>query len=520
MTVISKPKTTFNIEPPSLEAGITPHKVLLVGVGTTGTFTDGALVPNIIDVASAEALACARSMFANAFRAFRGINKITQVDGIVLTELVGGVNATASITVTGTATESKDLEIYIASEHSNKITVTIASGDVLGTVATKIAAAITADAKVPVTASATLGVVTITAANKGTMGNSIGIKVVGSVAGVSLAVVGMTGGAGNPVTTATLDVLGDDRYQTIIWDASLDLDVLTDFLDARFNVENDVQDGVGLATVTDTFANLGILLNTFNSQNMVILCRELNSITNSEYVLRGGDVLEWNPMHTAQVAALRSLRLTDGANIVALLTGATGLDGRGGAALASRPYFNTPVKNMELPEVGVGFSTIESDQLKALGGSLLGANRARTGLVLGEMVTTYKTNGAGDPDISYKYLNYVDTVSIIREYFWNNFKSRFAQSRLTLGDLVEGRPMANENSVRAFAIGLYGDLSGSDFALTQQGEEALKAFRDNLLVTIDLAQGLVICNCEVVPIVTQYRETFGKIKFAFNPSAA
>jgi phage tail sheath gpL-like len=175
---------------------------------------------------------------------------------------------------------------------------------------------------------------------------------------------------------------------------------------------------------------------------------------------------------------------------------------------------------MALAPVGIGFTDVEVEQLKTAGASVLGNNRARTGVISGEIVTTYKTDNAGNPDASYKFLNTVDTVSLIREYFWNNFKQRFAQSRLTLGALVEGRPMANASAVFTYCTKLYNDLSESGFVLTQAGGVATKAFKDNLVISIDMQKGLVTVEANVVPIVGQYRETFGKIKFSFNPSAA
>lgn len=516
---ISEPKTTFNIETPQLAAGITPHKVLLVSQGLGANFTNGALVSNMINESTVKTLAGARSAFFNAYLAFRDINPITQVDGIILADNGAGSAAAGAIVAAGTATETKDIDIVVASEDRHTVTITVAKDDTATIIGDKIVAAMTADESMPATGVNTAGSVAVTAANKGTVGN-FGLKVIGSVAGVTFTITAMSGGAGNPVTTATLDAVAGARYQTVIWDESLDITVLSDWLKSRYNVENDVLNGVGIVTKTDTFSNIGTLLDTLNDQSLVVLCREVNSESNSEYVLEGGDILEWNPMHSAQFAAVRSYRLTDGANIISLLTGATGRDSRGGAALGSRPYFNTPFDNMDLAPIGVGFEDIEIEQLKEKGGSVIGNNRARTGVISGEIVTTYKTDAAGNDDPSYEFLNTVDTVSLIREYFWNNFKVRFAQTRLTTGDLVEGRPMANEGTVRSFCARLFTELAGSDYALTQAGSAALKAFKQNLDVTIDVAKGLVIVEANVVPIVGQYRETFGKIKFAFNINAA
>ena len=73
----------------------------------------------------------------------------------------------------------------------------------------------------------------------------------------------------------------------------------------------------------------------------------------------------------------------------------------------------------------------------------------------------------------------MDTASIVREFFFVNLKSRYAQTRLTDGDLVAGRDMANEASIRTFCNKLYDNLA--DEVLLQKGTPAKKDY--NLKVT-------------------------------------
>ena len=525
MTIVSEPRTTFNIEPPTLAAGITAHKVLLVAQGlVAGAAIVDRLTPRLGSVAEVNALAGERSAFAAAYRAFRLINPTTQVDGIVLKDDDLGVAATSDITFVSANLVTQDtvLDFWIGSEREHKFSVLLVATDTEAEMAQKLYDAIVLDDTVPVSASILGAVITLTCTNTGTVGNFLALK--SSVDDPSANVVSLAnfaGGANNPDTTATLDVVGDQRYQTIIWDDCLDTDVITDFLDPRFNPDNDVLDGIAISSTVGTPAALIALGETLNSPSLVMFGRR-NTFkgTPESAQVAGTDTIEWSPAFNASQAAIRSMRLTEGANIIALLTGATGLDARGGAALGSRPYFNSPIRALDVSVAGAGFIDSEVKDLNAVGISVVGNNRALTGVIMAEVFTTYKTDNAGNPDKSYRFLNTVDTVSLIREYFWNNFKQRFAQTRLTLGDLVEGRPMANPSAVFTFSTKLYNDLTGSDFALTQAGEAALQAFKENLVITFDMVEGLVYVEANVVPIVVQYRETFGKIKFAFNPSAA
>ena len=117
--------------------------------------------------------------------------------------------------------------------------------------------------------------------------------------------------------------------------------------------------------------------------------------------------------------------------------------------------------------------------------------------------------------ISFKFLNYVDTSSNAREYMFNNAKSDFAQSRLTLGDLIPFRNINNADSIAARFVGYYSRLSEQDFVLTQAGESALQYYKQNLSVTIDLAEGKATV-LQQVPIVTQLRTIISTFQLVFD----
>ena len=158
---------------------------------------------------------------------------------------------------------------------------------------------------------------------------------------------------------------------------------------------------------------------------------------------------------------------------------------------------------------------VEIDSLNTSGISTIGNNRAGNQVILGEQVTTYKTDSAGNPDVSFKFLNFVDTSSNAREFFVNNYRNVYAQSRLTGGDLIPGRDMANQASIEATTIGFYNTLSGADFVLTQAGEEARRFFIQNLIVSLDLATGTVTVDMGT-PLVTQLRNLFGTMRIVFS----
>jgi len=143
----------------------------------------------------------------------------------------------------------------------------------------------------------------------------------------------------------------------------------------------------------------------------------------------------------------------------------------------------------------------------------LGNNSPRTTIIAGDVVTTYKTNPiTSQEDKSFKYQNYVDTYSEIREYYVNNSRERFAQTRLTIGELVKDIDMVNENIIRAYMAEIYGDLSIE--ALTVAGNQAIRYFKDNLNVELKPEERKATVNMKC-PIVTQIGEIEGVIEASF-----
>lgn len=511
---VKQPDVTVNIVAASTTTANTSQKVLFVGQKVAaGTATSGALNENILNDNSWNTLFGQNSQIAGAIRDFRAINKVTEIDAISLDD-ASGTPATGTIAFSGTATAAGTYNVVIGSATNHSFDVAVASGDTATVVGASVIAAINADLDCPLTASNSTGTVTLTADNDGTIGNSYTLENTGTVAGLTVVVTGMASGATDPTLTSILDVVGSKRYQTILWPYA-DLSVVKSFLDARFNVNNAIQDGVAITCQIDTHSNLLTTLGALNSQSVVYLCDETTSNTTQ----KGGALVEIPYSQAAQSAAVRTLRLSDGESISDLVISANGvLDSFGGAALASKPYFNTNMANLPIIKTGLGFTETEVGQLQAAGGSVVGNNSANNGVVLGEMVTTYKTDSAGNPDVSFTFLNYVDTASNIREYFSNNIKKRFAQSRLTTGDVIRGRDMANAQTIAAYMTRLYSDLSGVDFVLVEAGEAALKFFKDNLTIAIDLTVGKVTITMKT-PIVVQGRTFIVTQQIAFGTGA-
>lgn len=506
----SFPSVTFNIVTPQQLAGVTAHKVLIVGQMLTGTAVAGELQQNLDTVGGEDALFGVRSHVAGMVREFRRINKDTQVDVIALADGAGSA-AEAVITMVGTATEDNTLIINLGSGRQHSFSIDVLTGDDETAVADAVTAAAALDLDSPFTVANVAGVITATASNLGTLANSWAVQVVGAVAGIVPTITaGWTGGATDPVLTTLFDPVVNIRYNTVVWPQSFTITALTDFLDPRFNTTNDVLDGVGIFHKNDTLANLKTAVSTLNSQSIRMGGTKI--ISNATLV--GGSVVEMDDVLASRMAAVRSLRLTANANIndILSISGAP-LDSFGGISIATLPYANTLIQFTALPNAVDTFTLDEEAELEENGVSTVGLNRAGNSLILGQQVTTRLTDTAGNPDTTFKFLNAVDSSSIIREFFFENNKARYAQTRLTDGDLVAGRSIQNEASIRAFQKQLYTFLA--DLAITQSGGAAAKDFDTNLVVTLVVSTGTVTITSAPLQ-VGQLRIVLGTIEVNFG----
>lgn len=515
--VIGQPSSTFSLASADVEVANAVQKVLLVGQYVTAGagVSNGSWHQNLDNSGGENEKFGRTSMLAAMVRAFKKIAPTVQLDAIALADAAGTARV-VDIPITGTATEAGTFQIVAGSEVLHKFSLAVANGEAAATTLSNAVALLNADLDLPCVASVSTTNLRLTFQNDGTIANGLGVEITGVVAGITIGtVLESTPGATDPTLTNILDVIGNTRYQGIVWPYAEATEEVTELLDSRFNVTNNVLDGVAFTARVDTHANLLTDLATAekNSQSLVFIGDELISDGANGYL--GPAQNEAGYLKATYFAAIRALRLTPDQAISQYVTTSAALDQFGGPALASLPYFNTPFGHLPVTGQGRGFDDTELEQLVAAGGTVFGQNPAGSAAIAGEVVTTYLTDGAGNSDITWKYLNYVDTASGAREYFHNNVKKRFAQSRLTQGTITAGRDMANALSIKAYIVKLYNDLAAPGFSLVQGGEDAIKFFKDNIVVTIDMALGKATITMKL-PIITQLRTIVATVKIDFD----
>jgi phage tail sheath gpL-like len=503
----AKPVVTANILSAATAQTPDERSILIVGQMVSGTATSGNLVEDLISESQFNDAFGRTSQIAKAGRALLknlDISRIKpKVAAIGLVDNGSGVAATGTVAFTGAATEAGTITVYIDSLKNGKYELDISVGDTATVIGDALEAAITANLDSPVTAVNTTGSVALTAVNKGTQGNTIGLKFNGAVAGVTTAITAFASGATDPVLTNLFDPVVDKRYTSIVYPSEWGITALTDFTEPRFNVDDNVLDGVGIVSKTDTYSNINTALDALNQKTLAYIPNKIVADSDHE----GGSIFESPIVVAAQVAAYRELRLTVNANTSSVVTNGQGI---GGFFFGGIPYHNTPFVNLPVIETNDDFTNAEALEIETSGGWLLRNNPANTVLISNEAVTTYKTDTLGNPDVTFKYVNFVDTLSIVREYVFNNLKADFNQHILTTGQLIAGRPMVNKDGFIAAMMGYYATLSGingdNNYVLLRAGTDEQKAFKQALLdsVVITLSTGTITAE-SIANIVSQVR---------------
>ena len=159
------------------------------------------------------------SMIARMVEAYRSVDSFGQLVVIPVADSTGTA-ATGKITCTGTAAEAGTISLYVGSD---RVQVSVTNKMTAEAAAKAIADAITLNKDLTITAQAASGVVTVTAKNKGTVGNDIQLAVnlrgaingETTVTGLGVEITAMSKGATDPDLSAALDAMGDEQYDFI-----------------------------------------------------------------------------------------------------------------------------------------------------------------------------------------------------------------------------------------------------------------------------------------------------------------
>lgn len=443
---IRVPGIYIEIDPSKAAGGgaVMERRLLLVGqrraTGTVAALTAVRLGSQAGDQA-AQAFGQG-SMLHGMAAAARAANDYVDVWAIALDDDVAGVAATGTVTLSGVPTATGTLALYIG---GTLVRIAVVAAEAVATLATRLADAINADTSLPVTASAALGVVTLTSRWKGETGNDLDLRLnyygEQTPAGLTVVIAAMAGGTANPAVQPVLDAIAGQQYYSIVcpYLDGANLTALETEMASRFG-PMDVLTGHVFNAKVGNHAALTTWGDGRNSPHVSTL--GLYDVPTAPWVVAS----VW-----ATVAEF------SGANDPARPFRSLALPGVLPPPEASR--FTRAERNLALFD---GISTFTVDQ----GGQVL----------IETIITNYQVNSFGLPDIALLRLETKWTADLIRFRF--NAAVARDYPRHKLGDVaVPGQAYATPTTVRATLIAEAIKLATEDGLI-----EDIEGFKRDLLV--------------------------------------
>lgn len=210
----------FYAEFDNTAAGISQpiQRAIIIGQATTTVAAAPVFVPSVTWAQSAFGIG---SQLANMIAAYRANDPVGELWALPLADAGASAAAVGTVAISGTASANGTLFLYVAGV---LVSVGVTKSQAAAAVATAAAAAINALPSLPVSATADTGTVTITARNKGTLGNGIPLVLnyggsqanEATPAGLTVVITDMASGATDPALTTIATMLGISGFDFII----------------------------------------------------------------------------------------------------------------------------------------------------------------------------------------------------------------------------------------------------------------------------------------------------------------
>ncbi|HEY9200768.1 MAG TPA: phage tail sheath subtilisin-like domain-containing protein [Gammaproteobacteria bacterium] len=455
---------------------VVAFKLLVIGQRlATGTVAEG--VPTLVsNPDDAETYFGRGSMLAEQIKALKHANQFIETWAIALDDDGAAVDATGTITATGAATANGTIPLMIAGK---KVNVAVFSGDTQDDMATAIAAAITADTTLPVTAAVngvTTNQVDLTCKWAGETGNDIDLRVgyYGEKlpAGTAIAFGAMAGGTTNPDLATAINAFGDEWWNWIVmpYTDTANLVALETELESRWGPM--VQKGARAFTA---YKNTLALTSTFGNGR--------NSPHVSTMGINTSPTPPWNWAAINAVVAAASLSIDP-----------------------ARPLQTLTLPGVLAPAIEDRWTTTERNTLLYDGIATHVVNADGT-VSIERQITMYQLNAAGNADDAYLDINTPETLERIRFTQRSLFARKFPRHKLANDSAKGGEGVMQPKIARAELLMLYRDMEDLGWV---QGYDDYKA---SVQVEVD-ANDPTRLNVQDSPmLVGQYRVHAQKAQF-------
>jgi phage tail sheath gpL-like len=407
----------------------------------------GAATPNVPLISSgtgdANVQAGANSVLALMTAAYRQNDQFGELWYLPVQDAAGAVAATGSIAFTSAPTANGTISLYIAGQ---LVTVPVTAGQTTAQIATAVAAAINLIPSMPVTAAASTSTVTLTADNKGLVGNDIDIRFnyIGTTAGEALptglaaTITAMAGGTTSPTLTTALGNLQDMPFDFIAcaFTDTTSLDALKAFLNdstGRWSWQQQVYGHVFVA-YRSTWAGLTTFGTSRNNQHESIM--GFNDSPTPAW--------QW----AAAIAAVTAVSVRADPGVPMQTVALTGV-----LAPPLQSRFNLSQRNTLLYD-GIATFTVGDDGTVAIE----------------NLITSYQTNAFGQPDNSYLEVETMFLLAYVLRRLRTLVTSKYARVKLAANGtrFGPGAGIVTPNIIKADQIAEYqameyeGYVQGSD----------------------------------------------------------
>ena len=453
-------------------------KLLVIGQRLSSGAVAEAVPTRITSYNQAEEAFGRGSMLAEMFRKIKKIDQFTETWAIALDDNGAAAAAGGSVAVSGTATATGTITLYIAGQ---KVQAAVASGDTGATVAAALAAAISADTTLPVEAVVNGTVdtqVDLTCRWKGETGNDIDIRTnyYGEKipAGLTVAITAMAGGTANPDIATAIAAMGDEWYNWIVmpYTDTANLAALEAELDGRYG-PMEQKGGRAFCAYRGNHGATGSFGSGRNSPH--VSCMGTNLCPTPPYLFAAiNAIAAAGPLALDPARPLQTIWL------------------EGALPPAINDRWDDAERNLLLYD-GIATYKVTSDGR----------------CVIERQITMYQTNDVGVNDISYLDINRPETLERIRYEQRAAIALKFPRHKLSDDNearFAPGQPIVTDTVVKGELLARYQQFIEDGWC------DDFEAYKASIIVEIDTANGRI--NWKDEPnLVGQARTFAGLIQF-------
>lgn len=396
------PFVAVEIDSSQAQQGAVPiaYRALIIAQKTSGGTQTADTLQKITSDAQALTYGGRGSMAHRMAIAWRKANKFTELYLGILGDDGAGVAASGTITVTGPATETGTLHLYLGGVYVPvAVTKDDAQNDIAAAINTEIGKA---SYDLAVTSTVATNVVTVAFRHKGTVGNSYNMRAnyrdgEALPAGVALAFVQLANGATDPSLTNLIAAMGDMQFHVIAhpYTGTTPLAAIEAEMASR-NGPMRMIDGVAITAAQGSHSTLTTLGAARNSGHSTIVAQD------------GSSVLTPSMEYAAESAALVALHSN---------------------ADPARPL-QTIAYTHALPPAEGDRWTLDERNLLLFDG--IATTRVGAGGVvqMDRIITTYQTNSAGADDVAYLDITTPLTLLYLRYSFRVAWQTKYPRHKL------------------------------------------------------------------------------------------